>query len=148
MRLGDVKASDRGDSVVFIGRLLTTAEDAYRIVGERFRRLGYTAFLRRENGEDVIVAQRGVSRLTQSNPLINLALLLATIATTMTSDDTTSAARRAGRPPLIAPPRESLWRRAPPTGRRVRCPDGCRIHTGTGCGLACGIAPIRATGAR
>ncbi|HKZ69121.1 MAG TPA: site-2 protease family protein [Anaerolineales bacterium] len=83
MRLGDVKASDRGDSVVFIGRLLTTAEDAYRIVGERFRRLGYTAFLRRENGEDVIVAQRGVSRLTQSNPLINLALLLATIATTM-----------------------------------------------------------------
>ena len=82
MRLGDVKASDRGDSIVFVGRLLTTDEDAYHIVRDRFRRLGYTAFLRRENGEDVIVAQRGVSKLTRSNPLINLALLLATIATT------------------------------------------------------------------
>ncbi|HLB46368.1 MAG TPA: hypothetical protein VJL59_05000, partial [Anaerolineales bacterium] len=29
MRLGDVKASDRGDSIVFVGRLLTTDEDAY-----------------------------------------------------------------------------------------------------------------------
>jgi membrane-associated protease RseP (regulator of RpoE activity) len=82
MRLEDVKASDRGDSIVFVGRLLTTDEDAYHIVRDRFRRLGYTAFLRRENGEDVIVAQRGVSKLTRSNPLINLALLLATIATT------------------------------------------------------------------
>lgn len=82
MRLGDIKASARGDSVVFVGRLLTNAEEAYRIARDRFRRLGYTALLRRENGEDVIVAQRGVSIFTRSNPLVNLALLLATVVTT------------------------------------------------------------------
>ncbi|MBM4423845.1 MAG: site-2 protease family protein [Chloroflexi bacterium] len=82
MRLGDIQASDRGDSVVFIGRLLTTAEEAYRLARDRFRRLGYTAILRRENGDDVIVAQRGVSRLTRSNLLINATLLLAAIVTT------------------------------------------------------------------
>ena len=82
MRLGDVRASQRGDSVVFIGRLLTTADDAYHVLRERFRRLGYTPFLRRENGEDYVVAQRGVSIFSASNPLINFLLLLATVLTT------------------------------------------------------------------
>ncbi|HKZ68448.1 MAG TPA: site-2 protease family protein [Anaerolineales bacterium] len=82
MRLGDVRASQRGDSVVFIGRLLTTADDAYHVLRERFRRLGYTPFLRRENGEDYVVAQRGVSIFSASNPLINFLLLLATVITT------------------------------------------------------------------
>ena len=83
MRLGDIRASDRGDSVVFVGRLLANAEDAYHILRDRFRRFGYTAILRRKNGEDYVVAQRGVSAVSRSNPLINLALLLATVATTM-----------------------------------------------------------------
>lgn len=82
MRLGDIQASDRGDSVVFIGRLLTTAEDAYRVISDRFRRLGYTAFLRHEDGKDYVVAQRGVSIFARSNPTINLALLAATVLTT------------------------------------------------------------------
>ncbi len=82
MRLGEVQTSDRGDSVVFSGHLKTTAEEAYRLIRDRFRRLGYTAFLRQENGSDLVVAQRGVSIFTGSNPLINLVLLLATILTT------------------------------------------------------------------
>ncbi len=82
MRLGDIQASDRGESVVFVGRLQTTAEDTYRLVRDRFRKLGYTALLRHENGEDIIVAQKGVSIFTRSNPIINVLLLLATILTT------------------------------------------------------------------
>ena len=82
MRLGDIQASDRGDSIVFVGRLNNSGEDTYHLVRDRFRRLGYTALLRHENGEDIIVAQKGVSIFTRSNPLINIFLLLATIVTT------------------------------------------------------------------
>ncbi|MBI3242179.1 MAG: site-2 protease family protein [Chloroflexi bacterium] len=82
MRLGDIQASDRGESVVFVGRLQTNAEDTYRLARDRFRKLGYTAILRHENGEDIIVAQKGVSIFTPSNPIINVLLLLATIITT------------------------------------------------------------------
>jgi membrane-associated protease RseP (regulator of RpoE activity) len=82
MRLGDIQTSGRGESVVFVGRLQTNAEDTYRLARDRFRRLGYTALLRHENGEDIIVAQKGVSIFTRSNPLINIFLLLATIVTT------------------------------------------------------------------
>jgi membrane-associated protease RseP (regulator of RpoE activity) len=84
IRLADIHTSDRGDSVVFIGRLLNSAEDAYNILKDRFQRLGYTALLRREkNGNDVVIAQRGVIPFTRSNPLINAALLFITILTTM-----------------------------------------------------------------
>ncbi|MBI2976068.1 MAG: site-2 protease family protein [Chloroflexi bacterium] len=82
MRLGDIKASEGGESVVFVGRLLTTADETYRLVRDRFRALGYTAILRSENGADMIVAQKGVSIFTRSNPLINVVLLLATIIST------------------------------------------------------------------
>ena len=82
MRLMDIQASDRGDSVVFIGRLLTNAEEAFTSLRDRFRRLGYTLSLRHENGEDLVVAQRGLASLSRSNPLINLGLLLATVVTT------------------------------------------------------------------
>jgi membrane-associated protease RseP (regulator of RpoE activity) len=82
IRLADVRTSDQGESVVFIGRLIASAEDTYRVLRDRFRKLGYTALLRRENGEDLIVAQKGVSVFTRSNPLINILLLLATIITT------------------------------------------------------------------
>jgi hypothetical protein len=82
IRLADIRTSNQGESVVFIGRLIASAEDTYRVLRDRFRKLGYTALLRHENGEDLIVAQKGVSVFTRSNPLINLLLLLATIVTT------------------------------------------------------------------
>lgn len=83
MRLGDIQASDRGDSVIFTGRLVASSHEVYRILRDRFRRLGYTPFLRRENGKDYVVAQKGVSIFSPSNPLINLVLLIATLVTTM-----------------------------------------------------------------
>ncbi|MBI4631052.1 MAG: hypothetical protein HY740_04925 [Chloroflexi bacterium] len=82
IRLADIRT--QGDSVAFIGQLLNSAEDAYNILKDRFQRLGYTALLRREkNGNDVVIAQRGVIPFTRSNPLINAALLFITILTTM-----------------------------------------------------------------
>jgi membrane-associated protease RseP (regulator of RpoE activity) len=82
MRLMDIQASERGDSVVFVGRLLTNPDNAFSILRDRFRQLGYTLFLRHENGEDLVVAQRGVSVFSRSNPLIHAGLLLTTILTT------------------------------------------------------------------
>lgn len=82
MRLIDIKTSDRGDSVVFVGRLLTSADQAFDTLRERFRKLGYTLFMRHENGQDLVIAQRGVSIFSRSNPLINAGLLLVTILTT------------------------------------------------------------------
>lgn len=82
MRLMDIKTSERGDSVVFVGRLLTSADKAFDTLRDRFRKLGYTLFLRHENGEDLVIAQKGVSIFSRSNPLINLGLLLVTIFTT------------------------------------------------------------------
>jgi membrane-associated protease RseP (regulator of RpoE activity) len=82
MRLMDVKTSERGDSVVFVGRLLTSADKAFETLRDRFRKLGYTLLLRHENGEDLVIAQKGVSIFSRSNPLINLALLLVTLLTT------------------------------------------------------------------
>src|SRR5258708_36585486 len=76
MRLLDIKTSERGDSVVFVGRLLTSADKAFETLRGWFRKLGYTLLLRHENGEDLVIAQRGVSIFSRSNPLINLVLLL------------------------------------------------------------------------
>jgi membrane-associated protease RseP (regulator of RpoE activity) len=84
MRLGDVRTSARGDSVIFIGRLLSGAEETYSALRERFRPYGYTPFLRKDGETDVVVAQRGVARVFRgSNPLVHLALLGATMLTTL-----------------------------------------------------------------
>jgi membrane-associated protease RseP (regulator of RpoE activity) len=83
MRLGETQASEREDSVIFAGKLIAPADDAYPIIRDRFRRLGYTGFLRREHDKDYVVAQRGVSVFAPSNPLVNLILLAATVVTTM-----------------------------------------------------------------
>ena len=84
MRLGDVQASARGDSVVFVGRLLQGAEESYRALRERFRPFGYTPILRKDGEADVIVAQRGVARAFRgSSPLFHLALLGVTLLTTL-----------------------------------------------------------------
>lgn len=84
MRLGDVRTSARGDSVVFIGRLLSGAEETYSGLRERFRPYGYTPILRKDGETDVVVAQRGVARVFRgSNPLVHLALLGATLVTTL-----------------------------------------------------------------
>jgi len=81
--VSDIRSSARGDSVLFVGQLQSDAESVYGALRERFRRLGYTPLLRREGGTDIVVAQRGLSPGARFNPLINLGLLAATLATTI-----------------------------------------------------------------
>jgi membrane-associated protease RseP (regulator of RpoE activity) len=87
LRIADTQvirgASARGDAVMFAGQLVNDAEFTYNALRERFRRLGYTPFLRREGATDIVVAQRGVSRIARYNPLINVALFIATVFTTL-----------------------------------------------------------------
>lgn len=82
-RIADVRTSARGEAVMFTGQLVRDPESAYGALRERFRQLGYTPLLRHEGGSDIVVAQRGVSRIARFNPTINLLLLAATIATTL-----------------------------------------------------------------
>jgi membrane-associated protease RseP (regulator of RpoE activity) len=79
----DVRTTDQGDGVIFIGQLLRDAESAYAALRERFHSLGYTPVLRREGNSDIVVAHRGVFATVRFNPLINLVLLLATMVTTL-----------------------------------------------------------------
>jgi len=79
----DVRTTDQGEGVVFIGQLRLNAEAAYSTLRERFNNLGYTPVLRREGNNDIVVAHRGVFAAVRFNPLINLVLLVATMATTL-----------------------------------------------------------------
>jgi membrane-associated protease RseP (regulator of RpoE activity) len=83
--VADIRASERGEAVMFVGRLASTGEvDAiYNQLRERFKRLGYTPVLRREGSRDIVVAQRGVIGAARFNPLINLVLFVATLFTTL-----------------------------------------------------------------
>ncbi len=83
LHIADVNVSERGDWVMFIGRLALEAEAVYAGLRERFRPLGYTPMLRREGPNDLIVAHRGVPGAARFNPIINLALLIATVLTTL-----------------------------------------------------------------
>ncbi len=82
-RVADIRTSERGDAVMFTGQLMNDAESVYGALRERFHQLGYTPLLRREGNSDIVVAQRGVSRIARFNPLINVVLLVATICTTL-----------------------------------------------------------------
>jgi membrane-associated protease RseP (regulator of RpoE activity) len=83
--VADIRASERGDAVMFVGKLASTGEvDAiYGQLRERFQRLGYTPVLRREGSRDIVVAQRGLIGAARFNPLINLLLFVATLFTTL-----------------------------------------------------------------
>jgi len=83
--VADIRASERGDAVMFVGQLASTGEaDAiYGQIRDRFKRLGYTPVLRREGSRDIVVAQRGVIGAMRFNPLINLLLFVATLFTTL-----------------------------------------------------------------
>jgi hypothetical protein len=65
----DVRTTDQGEGVVFIGQLRLNAEAAYGTLRERFNGLGYTPVLRREGNNDVVVAHRGVFAAVRFNPI-------------------------------------------------------------------------------
>lgn len=79
----DVRTTDQGEGVIFVGQLLRDAESTYSALRERFQSLGYTPVLRREGNTDIVVAHRGVFAAARFNPLINLVLLVATLFTTL-----------------------------------------------------------------
>ncbi|MCC7354617.1 MAG: site-2 protease family protein, partial [Anaerolineae bacterium] len=84
LAVNQVTTSRTQDGAVrFVGHLLQDAESAFGVLEQRFRRLGYTPLLRREGGEDVVLALHGVVRPTASNPLVNLALFVLTVASTI-----------------------------------------------------------------
>jgi membrane-associated protease RseP (regulator of RpoE activity) len=70
--------------ISFTGRLLNDADLSYQEIERRFRPLGYTPMLRREKGEDVLLALEGViERARTGNPLVNLLLFVMTVFTTL-----------------------------------------------------------------
>jgi membrane-associated protease RseP (regulator of RpoE activity) len=83
LRIADIRSSARGDSVMFVGQLLRDSEPAYSALRERFRRLGYTPILRHEDGNDIVVAQKGLPAIARLNPLVNVVLFVATVFTTL-----------------------------------------------------------------
>jgi membrane-associated protease RseP (regulator of RpoE activity) len=80
----NVAARGRGQIISFGGRLLYDADSSYEEIQRRFHAHGYTPQLRREKGEDVVLAYEGIiDRTRTGNPLINLLLLIITIVTTV-----------------------------------------------------------------
>jgi membrane-associated protease RseP (regulator of RpoE activity) len=72
------------DNVIeFRGELTQPSDRAYQSVEARFRDLGYTSRLYREQHTDVIQAMRGLMEVRPAQVWINIVLLLATIVTTL-----------------------------------------------------------------
>ena len=69
-----------GQGIVFAGRLMCDPKSTLPVLQQRFAQLGYTPFLKRERGEDLVIARFGVIRPRLPNPLVNLILFLVAIS--------------------------------------------------------------------
>jgi membrane-associated protease RseP (regulator of RpoE activity) len=78
-----IATRSRGRVISFGGQLLHEPEKGFDEILRRFQAHGYTPLLRREKGEDVILAMEGIVDGKTGNPLVNVALFLATILTTL-----------------------------------------------------------------
>jgi membrane-associated protease RseP (regulator of RpoE activity) len=78
-----VATRSRGRIISFGGQLLYEPDAGYDEISRRFLAHGYTPMLRREKGEDVILAMEGIVDGKTGNPLLNLFLFIATILTTL-----------------------------------------------------------------
>jgi len=68
-----------GQVVCLRGQLILAAGEAHKIIAPRFEALEHIAFLRREDGRDVIYAVPGVVRPTQSKRWVNVVLFAVTV---------------------------------------------------------------------
>lgn len=94
LQITRVHRQDRGRSIAFVGQLLHDPGTSFDEIERRFRPHGYTPMLRREQGEDVVVAMQGIiTQARTGNPLINVLLFVATVVTTLSA-----GAQLAGRP--------------------------------------------------
>lgn len=73
----------RGVAIVFGGELLVTPRRALDLLQPRFKPFGYTPFLREERGKVWIQALPLAEVTARENPLVNLALFLATCLSTV-----------------------------------------------------------------
>jgi membrane-associated protease RseP (regulator of RpoE activity) len=80
----DVATRSNGRVITFRGQLVNDPDGSYDEIRSRFQAHGYTPMLQHKKGEDEIVALEGLAGSAKTgNPLINVALLLATIVTTL-----------------------------------------------------------------
>lgn len=76
---------EHGQTVVFTGRLREDSSRAFERLQAHLRPLGYHVLLRRDRGQDVVVATPAPQVDTPSRPWLNLLLLMVTIVTTLIS---------------------------------------------------------------
>ena len=85
-QVASIKPHPGNKSIAFGGRLIQDAEQSYDEIRRRFRPHGYTPLLRREEGEDIVLALEGVPEQGRTgNPVINVLLLAATVLTTLSA---------------------------------------------------------------
>ena len=77
------RLEDRGDTVIFTGRLREEPDHAFTRLQAHIRPLGYHALLRRDRGQDIIVTTPAPQVSAASRPWLNVLLFIATILTTL-----------------------------------------------------------------
>src|SRR4030066_355394 len=72
-------------SARFVGRLTMDSEEAYTRLSREFERMGNTLIFRTEGEDHAALAIPGLIRPAPSNPLVNLALFVVTLASVVFS---------------------------------------------------------------
>ena len=67
----------------FRGRLVVDSEEAFEHIYNRFTASGYTPMLFRRDGNEIVLARRGVIKPRPLNPRLNVILLILTILSTL-----------------------------------------------------------------
>ncbi|UCG26125.1 MAG: site-2 protease family protein, partial [Chloroflexota bacterium] len=76
----------RVPGLAFSGRFLQDVDSCYDEIHDRFQSHGFTPLMRREKGQDHILAVEGiVDRPKTGNPLVNILLLVVTVFTTLSA---------------------------------------------------------------
>lgn len=92
--IAETQVREAPDQVVeFRGRITQSSDQVQSIANIRFNELGYTAFLSRDNGADVLQAIEGVVKPKPAKIWVNVLLLALTIITTLMAGAQIAGAR-------------------------------------------------------
>ncbi|MFN3705240.1 MAG: site-2 protease family protein [Thermoflexales bacterium] len=86
LNIEEADTQHAGTMLTFVGRLRVSAEEAFARLKHHFAGLGYVPLLREEEGShrDMVVAVKGrLEAPLRQRPIVHIALLLATIASTV-----------------------------------------------------------------
>ena len=104
LNVSDAKVLEAPDRAVsFSGHLLREPDDAYSVLRERFRAMGYTPFLRKQGEYQVVIAQQGVLLPRATQVWVNVALFVATLLATLLTGAFNEVAQRVPTQDLIFP---------------------------------------------